>query len=65
MSRYLSRRAQAERYDKDIKTIERWGRNPAMGMPPEIDFNGRKHRDEDALIRWERSRVAKTIENVK
>jgi hypothetical protein len=63
MSRYLTRQAQAVRYDKDVKTIIRWGQNPAMGMPPEIDLNGRKHREEDALIRWERSRIAKTAQS--
>jgi hypothetical protein len=58
---WLSRRAQAERYGKDIKTIKRWGRDPKMKMPPEHDFNG-PHRAEDELEVWERSRVASSAD---
>jgi hypothetical protein len=56
--RFLSRRQQAARYGKCLKTIERWGRDPAMGLPVEYDLNGRPHRLEDQLEIWERSRVA-------
>jgi hypothetical protein len=56
--RYLSRRKQAERYDKSIKTIERWGDDPALGYPPEIDINGRKFRKLSDLEAWERQRAA-------
>lgn len=58
--RFLSRQAQAERYGKSIKTIERWGKDPRMGMPREYDFHGLKARREDELERWERSRVVVT-----
>jgi hypothetical protein len=56
--RYLDRPAQAKRYNRDIKTIKRWGQDPNMGMPPEYDFRGLKMRREDELEAWERSRVA-------
>jgi hypothetical protein len=56
--RYLSRRAQAERYGKTIKTIERWGGDPDMNMPPEYDFRGLPHREEGELEAWEKTRVA-------
>jgi hypothetical protein len=56
--RFLTRRAQAERYSKSVKTIERWGQDPRMAMPPEYDFRGLPHRDEADLEAWERSRVA-------
>jgi hypothetical protein len=56
--RFLTRRAQAERYTKSVRTIERWGRDPKMGMPREYDFNGLPHREEGELEAWERSRVA-------
>jgi hypothetical protein len=56
--RYLSRRKQAERYDKSNKTIERWGDDPALGYPPEIDINGRKFRKLSDLEVWERKRAA-------
>jgi hypothetical protein len=57
--RFLTRRAQAERYGKSIKTIERWGANPAMGMPQEYLFHRMPHRDEAELEAWERSRIGK------
>ena len=60
--RFLSRRAQATRYAKSLKTIERWGKDPAMAMPPEYDFSGHPHRDEHELEQWERSRVSRTAE---
>jgi hypothetical protein len=55
--RFLTRRAQAERYGKCVKTIERWGQDPAMGMPPEYNFNKLPSRLEAELEIWERSRV--------
>jgi hypothetical protein len=55
--RFLTRRAQAERYGKSKKTIERWGKNPKMQMPPEYFFNGLPHRDEEHLKRWEEARA--------
>ena len=56
--RFLSRRAQAQRYGRSTKTIKRWGQDPKMGMPPEYDFDGLPSRREDELEKWERSRVA-------
>jgi hypothetical protein len=55
--RFLTRRDQAERYGKSVRTIERWGLDPKMGMPPEYDFNRLKARAEDELETWERHRV--------
>jgi hypothetical protein len=56
--KFLTRRDQAERYGKCPKTIERWGSDPKMAMPPEYDFRGIPHRAEEELEMWERSRVA-------
>jgi hypothetical protein len=56
---FLTRQEQAKRYKKSVRTIERWGEDPEMGLPPEYDFNGRKHREESELTNWERSRVCK------
>jgi len=58
--RFLTRRMQAERYSKSIKTIERWGDDPEMKMPPEYNFRGLPHRNEGELEAWERSRVGIT-----
>jgi hypothetical protein len=55
--RYLSRRDQANRYNKSLKTIERWSHNAALNMPREFIFNGRPHRAESDLERWERAQV--------
>ena len=55
---YLSRRQQAERYAVSIKTIERWGVDPRLDYPAELDVNGRKRRPLSGLERWERKRVA-------
>jgi hypothetical protein len=56
--RFLSRRQQAERYGKSTKTIERWGDNPSLGFPAEIDVNGHKYRALSKLEAWERKRAA-------
>jgi hypothetical protein len=57
--RYLSRRAQADRYGRSVRTIERWGEDPELGLPPELDINGRKLRALSQLERWERKQVGK------
>jgi hypothetical protein len=57
--RYLSRRAQAERYGRSIRTIERWGEDPRLELPAEIDINGRKLRPLSQLELWERKQVGK------
>jgi hypothetical protein len=58
---FLTRRRQAQRYGKSVRTIERWGIDPKMNMPPEYDFNGVKARIEDELESWERGRVARRV----
>jgi hypothetical protein len=54
--KWLNRRAQAKRYQKSKRTIERWGRDPEMGMPPETWFNGTPHRTEEELEIWDMTR---------
>jgi hypothetical protein len=54
--RWLTRRAQAKRYGKSKRTIERWGREPKMGMPPETWFNDVPHREEAELDQWDTQR---------
>jgi hypothetical protein len=55
--RFLSRRQQAARYGKSVKTLERWGNDPAMGMPAEYWLGSLPHRDEVELEVWEQARV--------
>jgi hypothetical protein len=54
---WLSRRKQAERWDVSIRTVERWGEDPKLGMPPEMEINGRFYRALSKLAAWERARV--------
>lgn len=56
--RFLTRKDQAARWRKSVKSIERWGRDPRMGMPPEYWIGRLPHRAEDELEIWERKRVA-------
>jgi hypothetical protein len=56
--RFLSRRQQADRYGKCIKTIERWGDDPSLNFPAEVDTNGHKFRALSKLETWERKRAA-------
>jgi hypothetical protein len=56
--RWLTRQQQAARYVVHPRTIDRWGDDPEMDLPPEIDLNGRPCRAEDELEDWERRRVA-------
>jgi hypothetical protein len=56
-TRWLTRAMQARRYSVSVRTIERWGEDPALGMPPEMEVNGRFLRNETKLDSWDRSRV--------
>jgi hypothetical protein len=51
--RWLSRAAQARRYGKAKRTIERWGQNHDLRMPLETWINGMPHRREDELDQWD------------
>jgi hypothetical protein len=55
--RLLSRRAQARRYGVVLKTIERWGKDPELGFPDEIEINGRFFRELSKLEAFERSKI--------
>lgn len=55
--RFLSRQEQAARYGTSVKSIQRWGEDPRMRMPPEYEFHRIKKRREDELEEWERQRV--------
>jgi hypothetical protein len=58
LKRWLTRQQQAERYSVHPRTVDRWGDDPEMALPPEIDLNGRPCRAEDELESWERRRIA-------
>jgi hypothetical protein len=60
---FLTRRQQASRYQRSILTIERWGDDPELAYPPEIDVNGHRLRRESDLELWERERAAVAAAN--
>jgi len=55
---WLTRKKQAKRWSVHPRTVKRWGDDPEMDLPPEIDLNGRPCRAEDQLEEWEQGRVA-------
>jgi hypothetical protein len=46
-------RAVGERYGRDPKTIDRWGKDPALGFPPVIYLRKRRYRSAAALDAWD------------
>jgi hypothetical protein len=60
---YLTRRQQGQRYQCSTRTIARWGEDPRLGYPPEIDANGRRLRRLSDLEAWERGRAAVAAAN--
>jgi hypothetical protein len=57
MPPWLSRRQQALRWSVTKRSVERWGKDKKVGLPPEFDVNGRKYRDLPEIETWERSRA--------
>jgi hypothetical protein len=55
---WLTRKQQRQRWRNiSARTLKRWGADPAMNLPPEIDLNGRPCCREDQIEEWERSRI--------
>jgi hypothetical protein len=54
---FLSRSQQARRWSVSKRSVERWGEDEALGLPPEIEINGRHYRKLSELEAWERSRA--------
>jgi hypothetical protein len=59
--RFLSRTALAKRWGKSKRTVERWGKDPRMGLPPETFLNGWGHREESEIEQWEAERRGKKV----
>jgi hypothetical protein len=57
MKSWLSRGRQAKRYNVTTRSVERWGDDVDLNMPPETEINGRFYRDEAELEAWEKTRV--------
>ncbi len=54
---FLSRSQQARRWSVSKRSVERWGEDDQLGLPPEIEINGRHYRKLSDLESWERSRA--------
>jgi len=54
---FLSRSQQARRWSVSKRSVERWGEDEQLGLPPEIEINGRRYRRLSELEAWERSRA--------
>ena len=54
---FLSRSQQAQRWSVSKRSIERWGEDVELGLPAEIEINGRHYRRLSELEAWERSRA--------
>jgi hypothetical protein len=54
---FLSRRHQAARWSVSKRSVERWGEDQDLGLPSEIEINGRHYRKLSELEAWERKRA--------
>jgi len=54
---FLSRTQQARRWSVSKRSVERWGEDDELELPPEIEINGRRYRKLSELEVWERSRA--------
>jgi hypothetical protein len=52
----LPERLVAERYGVCTRTIDRWGKDPAVGFPPLVVIRKRRYRDLAQLDRWDAAR---------
>jgi len=57
---FLSRSQQARRWSVSKRSVERWGKDGELRLPPEIEINGRRYRRLSELEAWERSRAVAT-----
>jgi hypothetical protein len=55
--KWLSRSQQAQRWSVSKRSVERWGEDKDLGLPSEIEINGRHYRRLSELEAWERSRA--------
>ena len=59
--RWLSRSQQALRWSISKRSVERWGEDEELGLPPEIEINGRRYRKLSELEAWERKRAVAAV----
>ena len=54
---FLSRSQQAKRWSVSKRSVERWGEDESLGLPSEIEINGRHYRKLSQIEAWERTRA--------
>ena len=54
---FLTRLQQAKRWNVSKRSVERWGEDDQLGLPPEIEINGRHYRKLSEIEAWERARA--------
>jgi hypothetical protein len=54
---FLSPSQQARRWSVSKRSVERWGEDQRLSLPPEIEINGRRYRKLSELEAWERARA--------
>jgi hypothetical protein len=57
---FLTRLQQAKRWNVTKRSVERWGEDEDLGLPPEIEIYNRRYRKLSELEAWERSRAVPT-----
>ncbi len=60
---FLTRLQQAKRWGVSKRSVERWGEDEKLGLPPELEINSRRYRKLSDIEAWERSRVVASIPN--
>jgi hypothetical protein len=58
---FLTRLHQAKRWSVSKRSVERWGEDENLKLPPEIEINGRRYRKLSEIEAWERARVVVSI----
>ena len=54
---FLTRLQQAKRWNVSKRSVERWGEDEKLGLPSEIEINGRHYRKLSQIEAWERTRA--------
>jgi hypothetical protein len=58
---FLTRLQQSKRWSVSKRSVERWGEDENLKLPPEIEINGRRYRKLSEIEAWERARVVVSI----
>ena len=54
---FLTRLQQSKRWGVTKRSVQRWGEDERLGLPSEIEINGRHYRKLSHIEAWERTRA--------